>query len=197
MTLSFHRYGEFFPGTGNISDVGYKRGKGYSVNVPLRDGMDDVSFHEMFRPIVTACVQYYQPSAIVLQCGADSLAGDRLGSWNLSMAGHSDCVEFVKTFNLPLLLLGGGGYTIRNVSRTWAYETGLACGVHLRRKMVINDYWDYFGPDWLLDVPSTNMENLNTPAYMAKIREQVLEQIRSIEGGHAPGVQMQGKSKLA
>lgn len=40
-------------------------------------------------------------------------------------------MKFVKSFNKPLLLLGGGGYTMRNVSRCWAYETGLAAGVEL------------------------------------------------------------------
>jgi hypothetical protein len=47
--------------------------------------------------------------------------------------GHANCVKFVKAFNLPLLLLGGGGYTMRNVSRAWAYETGLAAGVELSK----------------------------------------------------------------
>lgn len=28
-------------------------------------------------------------------------------------------------------MLGGGGYTMRNVSRAWAYETGVATGVEL------------------------------------------------------------------
>jgi hypothetical protein len=27
-----------------------------------------------------------------------------------------------------MLILGGGGYTIRNVSRAWAYETGVIVG---------------------------------------------------------------------
>ena len=35
MTVSFHKYGDFFPGTGDIRDVGVKTGKYYSVNVPL------------------------------------------------------------------------------------------------------------------------------------------------------------------
>jgi hypothetical protein len=35
--VSFHKYGDhFFPGTGDIKDVGEKRGKFYSLNVPLR-----------------------------------------------------------------------------------------------------------------------------------------------------------------
>ena len=29
-------------------------------------------------------MEFYQPTAIVLQCGADSLANDRLGCFNLS-----------------------------------------------------------------------------------------------------------------
>lgn len=40
-------------------------------------------------------------------------------------AGHGSCVEYMKSFGVPLLVLGGGGYTIRNVSRCWAYETSV------------------------------------------------------------------------
>ena len=32
----------------------------------------------------------------------------------------------MKKFNLPLLILGGGGYTIRNVARCWTFETAVA-----------------------------------------------------------------------
>lgn len=45
-----------------------------------------------------------------------------------SSIGHANCVKFVKKFNLPTLVLGGGGYTMRNVARTWAYETGVVVG---------------------------------------------------------------------
>ena len=73
-------------------------------------------------------MEWYRPGAVVLQCGADSLAGDRLGCFNLSLKGHAACVEFMKSFNVPLMLVGGGGYTIRNVARCWAYETAVAVG---------------------------------------------------------------------
>ena len=51
-------------------------------------------------------MESYQPSAVVLQCGADSLSGDRLGCFNLTLKGHAKCVEFMKKYNLPLMLLG-------------------------------------------------------------------------------------------
>ncbi len=42
MTVSFHKYGnQFFPGTGNVYEVGVGKGKNYSLNVPLKDGIDD------------------------------------------------------------------------------------------------------------------------------------------------------------
>jgi len=36
---------------------------------------------------------------------------------------------------------------MRNVSRTWCYETGLAVGVELSPALPINEYYSYFGPD--------------------------------------------------
>ena len=84
MTLSFHKYGQnFFPGTGDLFEIGSGRGRYYSLNVPLREGMDDESYRLIFRPILHSVVQHYQPACIVLQCGADSLAEDRLGCFNL------------------------------------------------------------------------------------------------------------------
>lgn len=34
-------------------------------------------------------------------------------------------MKFIKNFNVPLVIVGGGGYTLRNVPRCWVYETGL------------------------------------------------------------------------
>lgn len=88
MTASFHKFGDFFPGTGDVRDIGIKKGKGYSVNVPLRDGIGDVEFRNIFRPVIQHVMDWYRPGAVVLQCGADSLAGDKLGCFNLSMRGE-------------------------------------------------------------------------------------------------------------
>ncbi|CAO3625032.1 unnamed protein product [Mucor hiemalis] len=189
MTVSFHKYGEFFPGTGELKDVGVQKGKYYSVNVPLRDGIDDDSYQSTFEPVIEKVMEWYRPAAVVLQCGGDSLSGDKLGCFNLSMKGHANCVKFVKKFNLPTLVLGGGGYTMRNVARTWAYETGVVVGEDIGPDMPYNDYYEYFGPDYKLDVRSSNMENLNTPDYLEKIKTQVFENLsRTL---FAPSVQMQ------
>lgn len=142
MTVSFHKYGEYFPGTGELRDIGVGSGKYYAVNFPLRDGITDVSYKNVFEPVIKAVMDFYQPEAVVLQCGGDSLSGDRLGCFNLSMKGHANCVKYVKSFNLPVLVLGGGGYTMRNVARTWAYETGQLVGQELGPELPFNDYYE-------------------------------------------------------
>jgi acetoin utilization deacetylase AcuC-like enzyme len=50
MTCSFHKFGEYFPGTGTQDDRGRGKGKGYAVNVPLKDGITDESFKSVFEP---------------------------------------------------------------------------------------------------------------------------------------------------
>lgn len=103
MTFSLHKYGDFFPGTGHIKDTGAKEGTGFSVNAPLNSGMTDEAYENLFKPVTTKIMEIYRPGAIVLQCGADSLAGDRLGVFNLSLKGHAECVKFVKVSIFSML----------------------------------------------------------------------------------------------
>ncbi|XVF68604.1 hypothetical protein PTKIN_Ptkin11bG0015200 [Pterospermum kingtungense] len=170
MTVSFHKFGDFFPETGHIRDIGVGNGKYYALNVPLNYGIDDESFRGLFRPLIQKVMEVYQPDAVVLQCGADSLSGDRLGCFNLSVKGHADCLRFLRSFNVPLMVLGGGGYTIRNVARCWCYETAVAVGVEPDNRLPYNEYYEYFGPDYTLHVEPGYMENLNAPRDMEKIR---------------------------
>ena len=142
MTVSFHKYGEYFPGTGELRDIGVGAGKYYAVNFPLRDGITDSTYKSVFEPVIGAVMEWYRPDAVVLQCGADSLSGDRLGCFNLSMKGHANCVGYVKSFNLPTLVLGGGGYTMRNVARAWTYETGILVGREVGPQLPYSDFYE-------------------------------------------------------
>lgn len=163
MTCSFHKFGEYFPGTGTQEDKGRGRGRGYALNVPLKDGITDESYRSVFEPVITRVLEVFRPSAVVLQCGSDSLAGDKLGCFNLSMRGHANCVQFMRRQNIPLILLGGGGYTVKNVARTWTFET--ACALNIEDEiddvMPWNQYFEWFGPRYRLEVPENNMEDLN------------------------------------
>jgi histone deacetylase 1/2 len=163
MTCSFHKYGEYFPGTGTQQDQGRDMGKGYALNVPLRDGITDETFKGVFEPVVAKALEIFRPSVVVLQCGADSLSGDKLGCFNLTMHGHANCVKFVRNQDYPLILLGGGGYTVKNVARAWAYETACALGIEdtIDENLPWNEYFEWFGPRYRLEVAENNMDDLN------------------------------------
>ncbi|GAA5980918.1 hypothetical protein JCM11641_005484 [Rhodosporidiobolus odoratus] len=195
LTVSFHKYSpDFFPGTGHIDELGHALGKYFSLNVPLQDGIDNESYVALFKSIMEPTIHTYRPSAVVLQCGADSLGCDRLGCFNLSIAAHGECVRFIKSFNLPLIVLGGGGYTIKNVSRCWTYETAVLLGLEqdLPNALPHTAYDDFFAPDWKLHPElaggRNRLENLNSRKQLERIRVGVLERLRYMHG--APGVQM-------
>ena len=76
----------------------------------------------------------------------------------------------------------------------------------------MNEYYEYFGkfdvsryyllskltirqgPTYRLDVPSSNMDDLNTREYLDKIKAQVFENLRHT--GSAPSVQQQRRFHL-
>lgn len=192
MTFSLHKFGDgFFPGTGDLKDKGAKEGTGYSLNVPLNNGITDVSyFEEIFKPVFDKIMDMFQPGAIFLQCGADSLAADRLGTFNLTTHGHAQMVEYVKSKNIPTLVSGGGGYTIRNVARVWCYETAvLVDRKDISNDIPYNDYYEYFAPTYDLHLLPQEMKNLNNQAKIDEMRTNLLQQLSDLQG--APSVSMQ------
>lgn len=191
MTVSFHKFGNlFFPGTGDMYQNGAEAGRYYTVNVPLREGIDDASYYQVFKPVISAVMEFYKPTAIVLQCGADSLAGDRLGCFSLSIKGHGECVKFVKEFNVPTLVVGGGGYTLKNVARCWTYETSLLVDETISNELPMNDYLEFFAPDFTLhpEIPVKVVDNANTKQYLDAITKHVYDSLKMCQ--HAPAVQM-------
>jgi histone deacetylase 1/2 len=65
---------------------------------------------------------------------------------------------------------------LRNVPRAWSYETGLALGEDLADgkreelsdliELPKNEYLEYFGPEYKLHFPVSNMENQNSKGYL-------------------------------
>jgi len=194
MTCSFHKYGDFFPGSGAYTDIGARKGKHYAVNFPLKDGLDDESFKSIFKPVIDKIMERYQPGAVVMCCGADSIAGDRLGCWNLSLRGHGFAINYMKSFGVPVILLGGGGYTPRNVARCWAYETAIALGEEeeLSNDIPWNQYHNYFGPNHELHItPDSQMKNSNSEKYLEKYTNIILENLKQVD--IAPSVPFQDR----
>lgn len=169
-----------------------EQGQGYSLNAPLSSGItDEQYFHDVFQPILDKAIEVFQPGAIFPHCGADSLAADRLGTFNLTTRGHGRLVDYVKSKHIPLLVSGGGGYTIRNVARVWCYETAVLLGKHndISNEIPFNDYYEYFAPTYDLHLLPENMSNMNDKAKINEIRTNLLQQLQKLQG--SPSVAMQ------
>lgn len=194
LTCSFHKYGDgFFPGTGNLlsnhfspqlknsqlkNEIFLNAKKPFKLdskiknvlNVPLRNGIDDWSYSYVFQPIVSQLMKKFDPNVIVLQCGADSLAEDRLGCFNLSVQGHGACVNYVKSFQKKMLVIGGGGYTLNNVARAWTYETSILLEREISYEIPNGPYSEYFVPsNSLFPDFKRRHDNENTKGYLDSI----------------------------
>lgn len=119
-----HEDGRYlYPGTGSVSETGKGAAAGTKLNLPLYPGADDQEFIEAFGK-VEQFVDYVKPELIILQCGADGLAGDpithlqytpkthRFATDSLHQLAHRHCKG-------RIVALGGGGYNRTNISSAW------------------------------------------------------------------------------
>ena len=99
------------------------------------------------------------------------------------MQGHAACIEYVRRFGKPVMLLGGGGYTPRNVARCWTYETSIVVGGdELDNDLPFNDYYEYFAPGYKLHLPTQkNLPNANGAAYLEETKRIALETLSQLE----------------
>nr|UXY86669.1 histone deacetylase [Cryptomonas paramecium] len=180
--ISFHSYFKnYFPGTGNVVDNGIGKGRFYSINVPLKPGIDDNSFEFLFKLIVKETICKFSPDVIVFQSGADSLTGDKLGVFNLSIYVHNKCIDFVKCFDLPLIVLGGGGYTKKNVIDCWTLETSILVNKKISINIPCNIYWKNF----FFDEKKLNyiklIKNQNSKKYLDHIEKKIMFNLTKIK----------------
>jgi histone deacetylase 1/2 len=66
MTCSFHKFKDFFPGTGHFNDIGFEAGKYHAVNFPLNEGIDDLTYESIFVPVIDKIMETFKPSAILM-----------------------------------------------------------------------------------------------------------------------------------
>ena len=119
-----HEDGRYlYPGTGNRDETGRGAAAGTKLNLPMPPGAGDAEFKITFEE-VEAYVDAHRPELILLQCGADSLAGDPITHLAYTEAAHAHAAERLRALAVRhckgrLLAMGGGGYDRRNLARAW------------------------------------------------------------------------------
>lgn len=133
LTVSLHESGRWlFPGTGFPSDMGKKRGRGFSVNLPFPPGTGDALFVAGFKEVVPAFIEAFRPDILVTQLGVDTFASDPITDLKLTTCGFEEMVKEFRALGLPWVALGGGGYDMDNVKRAWTLAWAVMNGVEER-----------------------------------------------------------------
>ncbi len=121
LTISIHESGEsLFPGTGFVEEIGRGRGIGYAVNAPLLPGSDDEIFLWALDQVVPPLLDAFRPDVVVTQLGADTHRTDPLTNLALTTGGFAEAVRRLQPHCRKWIALGGGGYNLENVPRSWA-----------------------------------------------------------------------------
>ncbi len=141
MTVSVHHEAPgFFPGTGKSDDRGAGRGLGTALNIPLKRGASDRTLRDFALPKIIEALKSFSPSTLVIQCGADGLAGDPHKIFNYSSLGIVNTIkELIQSINVPCVLLGGGGYHHGNTARLWTALTMMAINLTSNQENVSID----------------------------------------------------------
>lgn len=165
-TLSFHKYDiGFFPGTGAGDDIGPNgsKGKGYTMNIPLKDGIKDDSYKYIVNEVLSKVIDKIKPEAIVAQFGADGLVSDPMNSFNLTPKSLLSCLGQLKATKIPLIVLGGGGYNIPNTARCWTLLTASAIGCEVENDIPDSDScFLTYGPGYELMIDPGFRKDENT-----------------------------------
>ena len=117
LTISVHEAGRW-PYAGMLHD----RAGGAARNLPVPAGFNDCELDHLIKEAILPLARRFAPEAVVITCGADSLAADPLSGMELSNLALWRAVEELVILSKSAVVLGGGGYNPWTVARCW---TGL------------------------------------------------------------------------
>jgi acetoin utilization deacetylase AcuC-like enzyme len=157
--LSAHQ-SPFYPGTGDVREVGEGEGQGFTVNVPLPAGSGEEAYAAAFAGVFLPLLREFGPDLILISAGYDAHAADPLGGMALESASFGRFAAQLASLTreveaAPLALVLEGGYnlqaltegvaaTIRGAEEprdaTWEY-TGGSRPVEAARK-VLAPIWE-------------------------------------------------------
>jgi acetoin utilization deacetylase AcuC-like enzyme len=86
---STHRF-PFYPGTGARAEIGTGKGRGFTLNIPLRAGEGDAALLRATEDEIVRAIDDYAPHAILLSAGFDAHRRDPLGGMNVTEGAYGE-----------------------------------------------------------------------------------------------------------
>jgi acetoin utilization deacetylase AcuC-like enzyme len=90
--VSSHQF-PFYPGTGDLDEVGEGEGRGFTVNLPMPAGMGDGEYRRAYREIVEPIGRAFDPELVLVSAGFDAHRDDPLGGMAMTPAGFAELMD--------------------------------------------------------------------------------------------------------
>ena len=183
LTFSIHETGLYlFPGTDFENEVGEGEGKGYCFNLPLLPETSDNEYLPVVLPLISKVFEIQKPDIVFWQCGVDTYLLDPLTHIRLTTRAYREIALKIRAevtkLNIPVVMMGGGGYSPIATARGWLIQFLTLIGI---------DSLPEPSEDWILyckqlsqEFPFCNTLIDNFNLYDKKTSDKILEYNKSI-----------------
>ncbi len=120
--FSIHQY-PWYPGSGSSGEFGMGRGKGYTLNLPVKANTSAAAYRQMFDNAINGIAKQFKPDLIFISAGFDAHESDALGQLRLTDEDFKIMTQTVKDWAADVC--GGrlvscleGGYNLQTLGQT-------------------------------------------------------------------------------
>jgi Deacetylases, including yeast histone deacetylase and acetoin utilization protein len=120
--FSMHQY-PWYPGTGSRGETGFGRGKGYTLNVPVKARTSAAEQKRMFESAIADINRNFKPDLIIISAGFDAHLNDPLGQLKLTDEDYVSMTQTVlqwaeETCGGRVVSALEGGYNLETLGET-------------------------------------------------------------------------------
>jgi acetoin utilization deacetylase AcuC-like enzyme len=107
---SIHQ-GNIFPRTGWVDEIGEGKGRGFTINAPIRAGATIADYRLIFDEVFRTAIEGFKPGLLIVSAGQDPLIDDPLESMRLNPPDFGILTRILmEAAGRPLALVLEGGY---------------------------------------------------------------------------------------
>ncbi|HEY0049752.1 MAG TPA: histone deacetylase [Pyrinomonadaceae bacterium] len=120
--FSQHQY-PWYPGTGSAGEIGFGRGRGYTLNVPVKARTTAKTQKEMFARALENISGNFKPDFVMISAGFDAHASDPLGQLLIEDEDFAEMTRMVKNWANDacqgrIVSALEGGYNLQTLGET-------------------------------------------------------------------------------
>jgi acetoin utilization deacetylase AcuC-like enzyme len=119
--LSIHQ-SPLYPGTGPASDAGSGDGTGFTVNLPVPPGTDDLDYRSLVQHVAVPLVRAFRPQLLLISAGYDAHRDDPLADCRVTEDGFAAMAGSLRRagdeVGAPVGCVLEGGYALEPLGRS-------------------------------------------------------------------------------